>query len=159
VRAALGRGEKRSRVGRGAVKTGRALPFYRGRRGVEVSGLHGRRQCLDLKAPVTGVKSGRGCYCGLLMMGSRVKRVKSQSSGLHGTGGREGAVHLAWVARAPARGGEGMGKGIGGWWAGLVGWPLDGLGQRPLGRKAEQADSAARPTWPEQKRNSFQKKN
>jgi hypothetical protein len=40
----------------GAVKIGRASPFCRG---AEVSGLNGRRQCLDLKAWVTGVKRGK----------------------------------------------------------------------------------------------------
>jgi hypothetical protein len=35
-------------------------PFIGGLRGAEASGLHGRHQCLGLKAPVTRVKRGRG---------------------------------------------------------------------------------------------------
>jgi hypothetical protein len=66
--------------------------------------------------------------------GSRVKRGKSRSLGLHGTSVRESAVHMA---RATRRVGGGMsagsgwrreGKGIRDWWAGSVGWLLDGLG-------------------------------
>jgi hypothetical protein len=44
-------------------RPGGALPFYRAPR------LHGQRQCLGLKAPVTKVKRGRACDCGQLMMG------------------------------------------------------------------------------------------
>jgi hypothetical protein len=59
------------------------------------------------------------------------------------------------VVRAPARVGEGRGKGINSRWAGLAGWSLHGLGRRPLGQKAEQASGVAGPTGSELKRNSF----
>jgi hypothetical protein len=87
--------------------------------------LHGRHQCLDLKALVTEVKRGRGCDCGKLVRG-RVKRGKSRSLGLHGTGGREGATHMARVAR---RGGGGVSTGSG--WRREVErdpWPVGQLG-------------------------------
>jgi hypothetical protein len=90
-------------------RPGGASPFYRGPEGAEESGLHGQRQCLGLKAPVTGVKRGRGCDYGQLMRG-RVKRGKSQSLGLHGVGGREGVAHMAWVVH---RGGGDVGASSG----------------------------------------------
>jgi hypothetical protein len=67
-RAWAQREEKESRERYGEDRVGHH-PFIRGRRGAEASGLHGRRQCLDLKAPVTRVKRGRGCDCGQLMRG------------------------------------------------------------------------------------------
>jgi hypothetical protein len=44
VRAALGHGEKRTRAGRGAAKTGGTSPFYRG--------LEGGQRCQDFMADV-----------------------------------------------------------------------------------------------------------
>jgi hypothetical protein len=98
-------------------------------------------------------------------MRDRVKRGKGWSLELSGTGGREEVAHMARVAR---RGGGGTnaglgwrreGKGICGRWVGSACWPLNGLGRRPLGRKAEQAGGTAGPTGLKLKKNSFQNKN
>jgi hypothetical protein len=84
-------------------------PFIGGSEGAEAFGLHGRHQCLGLKASVTRVKRGRGCHYDQFMS-CQVKRGKSRSSGLHGIGGRDGAAHMARVAR---RGGGGVRTGSG----------------------------------------------
>jgi hypothetical protein len=127
--------------------------------------LHGRCRCLGLKAPVTGVKRRRECDCSQLMRG-RVKKGKGWSLELHGTGGREGAAPMTWVA---CRGGSGVIAGSGwrregergsaAWWVGSACWPLDMLARRPLGQKAELADGRLGRLGQNLKRKPFKNKN
>jgi hypothetical protein len=79
-------------------------------------------------------------------MRGRVKKGMGRSLGLHGIGGREGAAPMVRVA---CRGGGGAIAGSGWrregergpvtWWVSSDYWLLDGLGQKPLGRKVKQA--------------------
>jgi hypothetical protein len=73
---------RRRRVRGVGIFIGGRATFYRVEVRRERSGaFNGRCWCLDLKAPVTGVKRRRGCDCGPLMSGDQVKRGKSRSKG------------------------------------------------------------------------------